>query len=139
MEKRCSICGVEKDLSEFYGFKNKNGKISIKSECKRCFLDTCKRKYIPRDRVYKKRGKYNIKKRISMNTKNFLKKEKSKIKALEFVNRIEKQKGFITEIDAFILTSLYVDLYGIFYDYRFSQEQELLYYWEKLKMIKNEF
>jgi len=45
--KKCSDCGLEKDSSEFY--KEKRVKDGLKNQCKNCFLDYKKTKYVKKE------------------------------------------------------------------------------------------
>lgn len=37
--KRCTMCGEEKSISEFYKTKNAFGKTYLRPECKKCFQE----------------------------------------------------------------------------------------------------
>ncbi len=44
-KKRCSLCGVEKPLSEFYKYTDHNGTERYRNECKVCNLMARRLKY----------------------------------------------------------------------------------------------
>lgn len=44
-KKRCSLCGVEKPLSEFYKYTDHNGTERYRNECKVCNLTARRLKY----------------------------------------------------------------------------------------------
>lgn len=44
-KKRCSLCGVEKPLSEFYKYTDHNGTERYRNECKVCNLTARRMKY----------------------------------------------------------------------------------------------
>lgn len=57
----------------------------------------------------------------------------------DFIKKVKKQRGWIDELDAYLLVSIFTDEFGIIYT-ELPIEMELLYMWEKLnevKVIKN--
>jgi hypothetical protein len=107
MEKRvCKKCRVEKDIKEFY-IEYKNGNNYYLKKCKLC--------------------KENSKKVCSINNID------NDIKL--FIESVNKQNGWINEIDAFRLLSLYVDKFGVKYYDNLNIEDELCLMWEELKKV----
>lgn len=55
-------------------------------------------------------------------------------KAKEFIKKIEKQKGWCDDVDAFVLTSLYIDLFGYYFGNKYKDmEDELSYMFLQMK------
>jgi hypothetical protein len=50
-----------------------------------------------------------------------------------FIEQVNKQSGWINEVDAFRLLSLYVEKFGVKYYDKLSIEDELCLMWEDLK------
>lgn len=50
-----------------------------------------------------------------------------------FINKIQRQSGFVDVIDAYKLISHYVDIFGIKYMDKLDIEEELMCYYEELK------
>jgi len=52
---------------------------------------------------------------------------------VEFIEKVEKQHYYIDMVDAFILCSIFTDLYGLDYTKDFEDmEEELVYMWCKI-------
>jgi len=107
--KVCKKCGVEKDLQDYY-VKYNSGVGHYLKTCKEC---------------------KNAPKKVYSFTK--VKDIDSDIKL--FIERVNRQGGYIDEIDAFRLLSLYVDKFGVKYYDDLSIEDELCLMWEDLKKI----
>jgi hypothetical protein len=110
VEKRvCKKCGVEKDLNDFY-VRYKGGQSFYLKKCNEC------------NNAPKKVYSFTEVKDIDKDIKSFI----------ECVN---KQGGWINEVEAFKLVSLYVDKFGIKCYDRLSIEDELCLMWEELKGV----
>ena len=55
------------------------------------------------------------------------------IEAKLFVERIEKNSGYVDFVDTYRLISYYVDIFGIQFTHKLSIEEELIIYYDKLK------
>jgi hypothetical protein len=50
----------------------------------------------------------------------------------KLLNRIDRNKGRVTDIDCFIIVDLYTEIFGMKYT-KLEREYEILYYYKKLK------
>lgn len=55
----------------------------------------------------------------------------------QFIQKVNKQRGWIDELDAYRLVSIFTDNFGVIYT-ELPIEMELLYMWEKLNEVENE-
>jgi hypothetical protein len=109
MIRVCKKCGIEKPLSDFAS-KYGNGVTHYLLKC-----DVCRSE---------------AKKAYSF----------TKVKSIDsdiklFIERVNKQGGWIDEVDAFRLLSLYVDKFGVKYYEKLDIEEELCLMWEDLKKV----
>lgn len=54
----------------------------------------------------------------------------------DFIKKVKRQAGWIDELDAYLLVSIFTDEFGVIYT-DLPIEMELLYMWEKLNDVKN--
>ena len=52
-----------------------------------------------------------------------------------FINRVDKNSGYIDFVDAFRLLNYYIEIFGVKYMDRISIEDELIYYYGEIKLF----
>jgi len=82
MEKKCSVCKVNKNLDEFYDQKNCN--LGKRPDCKSCFIENTKesrKKYREKNKEKIKNSEKEYRKNNKKKTKQYYNKNKEKLKA----------------------------------------------------------
>lgn len=59
------------------------------------------------------------------------------IEIKNFIDKVEKCRGYVDHIDAYRLISHYVDVFGVKYMNKLSIEDELILYYDELKSFVN--